>query len=96
MESIDEFQNGTANEKTYLAAMNAVRDLHKYVTKTEKAHKARKKSSVIVMIDGEEFFMEEYEDIRIAVRVTDNYAYCSDTGDFVGVWNEATRTLSEP
>ena len=96
IESIDDFQNGTANEQTYLSAMNALRDLHKYVAKTEKDRKASKKSSVIILIDGEEFFMEDYENIRLAVRVTDNYAYCADTGDFVGIWNEASRTLSEP
>lgn len=96
MEHIDDFQNGTANEQTYLSAMNALRDLHKYVAKTEKERrtsKASKKSSVIILIDGEEFFMEDYENIRLAVRVTDNYAYCADTGDFVGIWNEHTRTL---
>lgn len=96
MEHIDDFQNGTANEQTYLSAMNALRDLHKYVAKTEKERrtsKSSKKSSVIILIDGEEFFMEDYENIRLAVRVTDNYAYCADTGDFVGIWNEQTRTL---
>jgi hypothetical protein len=96
MEHIDDFQNGTANEHTYLSAMNALRDLHKYVAKTEKERrtsKSSKKSAVVILIDGEEFFMEDYENIRLAVRVTDNYAYCADTGDFVGIWNEQTRTL---
>ena len=96
MEHIDDFQNGTANEQTYLSAMNALRDLHKYVAKTEKERKtskASKKSSVIILIDGEEFLIEDYENIRLAVRVSDNYAYCADTGDFVGVWNEQTRRV---
>lgn len=110
---IDDFQNGTANEQTYLSAMNALRDLHSYVKKTEKAEKAEKEkqvsrtqaqaqsrsraraqnSSVVILIDGEEFFIEDFETIRIAVRVADNYAYSSDTGDFLGVWNQEMRTL---
>ena len=93
MQHIDDFQCGTANELTYLSAMNALRDLHAYVAKTEKAREATKKDSVIITIDGEEYFVESYQDKRIAVRFTDNHAYCSDTGDFVGLWNESTRTL---
>jgi hypothetical protein len=95
---IDDFQNGTANEQTYLLAMNALRDLHNYVQKTENAKNAKKvarNSSVIVLIDGEEFLIEDFETIRIAVRVSDNYAYSSDTGDFLGVWNEQSRTLQD-
>ena len=95
IEHIDAFQNGTANEQTYLTAMNALRDLHKYVKKTEKAKEVTRKSSVVVLIDGEEFFIEDFETIRIAVRVSDNYAYSSDTGDFLGVWNERLRTLQD-
>lgn len=95
MESIDAFQSGTANEQTYLTAMNALRDLHKYVKKTEKAKEITRKSSVMILIDGEEFFIEEFETIRIAVRVADNYAYSSDTGDFLGIWNEQMRTLED-
>jgi hypothetical protein len=92
---IDDFQNGTANEQTYLMAMNALRDLHKYVKKTEKAKEVTRKSSVVVLIDGEEFFIEDFETIRIAVRFSDNYAYSSDTGEFLGVWNEQLRTLQD-
>ena len=95
MGHIDAFQSGTANEMTYLTAMNALRDLHAYVKKTEKIQEAAKKSSVIITIDGEEFFVEDYYDTRIAIRFTDNYAYSSDTGDFVGIWNEETRTVDE-
>lgn len=95
MQHIDSFQNGTANEMTYLSAMNALRDLHAYVKKTEKIQEATNKSAVLITIDGEEFFVEEYQDVRIAIRFSDNYAFSSDTGDFVGVWNEETRTLSE-
>ena len=94
MEHIDAFQSGAANEMTYLSAMNALRDLHAYVKKTEKVQ-AVQKSSVIITIDGEEFFVEDYQNTRIAIRFTDNYAYSSDTGDFVGVWNESTRTVEE-
>jgi enterochelin esterase-like enzyme len=94
MEHLDAFQSGTANEMTYLSAMNALRDLHAYVKKTEKVQ-AVQKSSVIITIDGEEFFVEDYQNTRIAIRFTDNYAYSSDTGDFVGVWNESTRTVEE-
>ena len=93
MQHIDDFQCGTANELTYLSAMNALRDLHAYVAKTEKAREATKKDSVIITIDGEEYFVETHQERRIAVRITDNHAYCSDTGDFVGLWNESTRTL---
>ena len=92
---IDDFQNGTANEHTYLMAMNALRDLHGYVKKIEKAKEVTRKSAVVILIDGEEFFIEDFETIRIAVRVIDNYAYSSDTGDFLGVWNEVTRTLED-
>ena len=95
MEHVDTFQSGTANEMTYLSAMNALRDLHAYIKKTEKIQEAANKSSVIITIDGEEFFVEEYRNTRIAIRFTDNYAYSSDTGDFVGVWNEATRNVEE-
>lgn len=95
MEHIDTFQSGNANDMTYLSAMNALRDLHAYVKKTEKVHAVSQKSSVIITIDGEEFFVEDYQDTRIAIRFTDNYAYSSDTGDFVGVWNESTRTVEE-
>ena len=95
MGHIDAFQSGEANEMTYLSAMNALRDLHAYVMKTEKIKEAANKSSIIITIDGEEFFVEDYQDTRIAIRFTDNYAYSSDTGDFVGVWNEATRTVED-
>ena len=95
MEHVDTFQSGTANEMTYLLAMNALRDLHAYIKKTEKIQEAANKSSVIITIDGEEFFVEEYQGARIAIRFTDNYAYSSDTGDFVGVWNEITSTVEE-
>ena len=94
MEHIDTFQSGTANDMTYLSAMNALRDLHAYVKKTEKIQ-AAKKSSVIITLDGEEFFVEEYQNTRLAIRFTDNYAYSSDTGNFVGVWNEITSTVEE-
>jgi len=95
MEHIDSFQSGNANEMTYLSAMNALRDLHAYVKKTEKIQAVSQKSSVIITIDGEEFFVEEYQNTRLAIRFTDNYAYSSDTGDFFGVWNESTRTVEE-
>ena len=95
MGHVDAFQAGTANEMTYLSAMNALRDLHAFVKKAEKIQEASQKSSVIITIDGEEFFVEDYQDTRIAIRFTDNYAYSSDTGDFVGVWNEETRTVED-
>ena len=95
MGHIDAFQSGTANEMTYLSAVNALRDLHAYVKKTEKIQEAANKSSVIITIDGEEFFVEDYFDTRVAIRFTDNYAYSSNTGDFMGIWNEATRTIEE-
>ena len=95
MGHIDAFQSGEANEMTYLSAMNALRDLHAYVKKTEKIKEAANKSSVIITIDGEEFFVEDYHDTRIAIRFTDNYAYSSDTGDFMGIWNEATRIVED-
>ena len=92
MQHIESFQSGAANEMTYLSAMNALRDLHAYVKKAEKMQEA---AILLITIDGEEFFVEEYQDVRIAIRFSDNYAFSSDTGDFVGVWNEETRTLSE-
>ena len=92
MQHIDSFQSGTANEMTYLSAMNALRDLHAYVKKAEKMQEA---AILLITIDGEEFFVEEYQDVRIAIRFSDNYAFSSDTGDFIGVWNEETRTLTE-
>ena len=95
MQHIETFQSGAANEMTYLSAMNALRDLHAYVKKREKIQEAAQKSAVIITIDDEEFFVEDYQDARIAIRFSDNYAFSSDTGDFVGVWNEATRTLAE-
>lgn len=95
MQYIETFQSGAANEMTYISAMNALRDLHVYVKKTEKIQEATQKSAVLITIDGEEFFVEDYQDVRIAIRFSDNYAFSSDTGDFVGVWNEATRTLME-
>ena len=95
MGHIDAFQSGEANEMTYLSAMNALRDLHAYVKKTEKIQEAAKKSSVIITIDGEEFFVEDYYDTRVAIRFTDNYAYSSNTGEFIGVWNEITSTVEE-
>ena len=95
MGQIDAFQSGTANEMTYLSAANALRDLHAYIKKTEKIQEVSKKSSVIITIDGEEFFIEDYQGARIAIRFTDNYAFRSDTGAFVGVWNESTRTAEE-
>jgi hypothetical protein len=92
MQHIESFQSGAANEMTYLSAMNALRDLHAYVKKAEKMQEA---AILLVTIDGEEFFVEEYQDVRIAIRFSDNYAFSSDTGDFIGVWNEETRTLTE-
>ena len=97
MEYIDTFQSGNANEQTYISAMNALRDLHKYIKKTEKAQaqSVHQKSSVIITVDGEEFFVEDYQNIRIAIRFTDNYAYSSETGEFIGIWNESTRLVEE-
>jgi hypothetical protein len=94
MQHIDEFQSGKANEMTYLLAMNALRDLHAYVKNTEKVQDT-KKSAVVITIDGEEYFIESYQDKRIAIRFTDNCAYSSETGDYLGVWNEETRSLTE-
>ena len=94
MQHIETFQSGEANEMTYISAVNALRDLHAYIKKTEKVQDA-KKSSVIITIDGEEYFIESCQDKRIAVRITDNHAYSSETGDFLGVWNEETRSLTE-
>ena len=95
MQHIETFQSGKANEMTYLSAVNALRDLHAYIKKTEKVQEAAKKSAVIITIDGEEYFIESYQDKRIAIRFTDNCAYSSDTGDFLGVWDEETRSLTE-
>ena len=95
MEYIDTFQSGNANEQTYISAMNALLDLHKYIKKTEKAQSVSQKSSVIITVDGEEFFVEDYQNIRIAIRFTDNYAYSSETGEFIGIWNESTRLVEE-
>jgi hypothetical protein len=94
MQHIDEFQSGKANEMTYLSAMNALRDLHAYIKKTEKVQDT-KKSSVTITIDGEEYFIESYQDKRIAIRFADNCAYSSETGDFLGVWNEEIRSLTD-
>jgi hypothetical protein len=95
MQHIETFQSGKANEMTYLSAVNALRDLHAYIKKTEKVQEAAKKSAVIITIDGEEYFIESYQDKRIAIRFADNCAYSSDTGDYVGVWDEETRSLTE-
>ena len=95
MQHIDSFQSGTANEMTYLSAVNALRDLHAYVKKTEKIQEATNKSAVLITIDGEEFFVEDYYDTRVAIRFTDNYAYSSNTGEFMGIWNEATRIVED-
>lgn len=94
MQHIDTFQSGKANEMTYLSAMNALRDLHAFIKKTEKVQDT-KKSAVIITIDGEEYFIESYQDKRIAIRFTDNCAYSSETGDYLGVWNEETRSLTD-
>lgn len=95
MQHIDTFQSGKANEMTYLSAVNALRDLHAYIKKTEKVQEAAKKSAVIITIDGEEYFVESYQDKRIAIRFADNCAYSSETGDYVGIWDEETRSLTE-
>ena len=95
MQHIETFQSGEANEMTYLSAVNALRDLHAYIKKTEKVQEAAKKSAVIITIDGEEYFIESYQDKRIAIRFADNCAYSSDTGDYVGLWDEETRSLTE-
>lgn len=94
MQHIETFQSGEANEMTYLSAVNALRDLHAYIKKTEKVQDA-KKSAVIITIDGEEYFVESYQDKHIAIRFADNCAYSSDTGDYVGLWDEETRSLTE-
>jgi hypothetical protein len=104
---IDDFQSGTANEFTYISAMNALQDLHAFVKKTEKVQQHSRlgsaagnsdnvsSSEVMITIDGEEFFIKENEAERVAVRLTDNYAFNTDTGNFVGVWNYATRSVME-
>ena len=94
MQHIDTFQSGEANEQTYLSAMNALRDLHAYIKKTEKVQDS-KKSFVRITIEGEEYFLESYQDKRIAVRFSDNCAYSSETGDYVGLWNHDTRSVME-
>ena len=87
MGCIDTYQYGQANDSTYLRAANAIRDLHAFVHASEQSQRARRSSGVTIIIDGEEFTVQDYGNERIAVRSRDSAAFNSSTGDYIGTWN---------
>jgi hypothetical protein len=87
MGCIDTYQYGQANDSTYLRAANAIRDLHAFVHASEQSQRARRSSGVTIIIDGEEFTVQDYGNERIAVRSRDSAAFNSSTGDCIGIWN---------
>ena len=89
MGCIDTYQYGQANDSTYLRAANAIRDLHAFVhaSEQEETQRVRRSSGVTIIIDGEEFTVQDYGNKRIAVRSRDSAAFNSSTGDYIGIWN---------
>jgi hypothetical protein len=49
----------------------------------------------VVEIDGEKFWVEQYNGAKIIVRCSDNMAFDATTGDHLGEWDNKQKTVIE-
>jgi hypothetical protein len=49
----------------------------------------------VVEIDGEKFWVEQYNGAKIIVRCSDNMAFNASTGDHLGEWDNKQKTVIE-
>jgi hypothetical protein len=49
----------------------------------------------VVEIDGEKFWIEQYNGAKIIVRCSDNMAFNASTGDHLGEWDNKQKTVIE-
>ena len=49
----------------------------------------------VVEIDGEKFWVEQYNGAKIIVRCSDNMAFDASTGDHLGEWDNKQKTVIE-
>jgi outer membrane biosynthesis protein TonB len=62
------------------------------VTVKPKPAKAERK---VVEVDGENFWVEQYNSAKIIVRCEDNMAFDASTGDHLGEWDNKQKTVIE-
>ena len=62
------------------------------VVKAPKPAKAERK---VVEVDGEKFWVEQYNGAKIIVRCEDNMAFDASTGDHLGEWDNKHKTVIE-
>ena len=63
----------------------------KAVTKPKPAKAERK----VVEVDGEKFWIEQYNGAKIIVRCDDDMAFDASTGDHLGAWDNKQKTVIE-
>ena len=49
----------------------------------------------VVEIDGDKFWVEQYNGAKIIVRCSDNAAFAASSGDHLGVWDNKQKTVIE-
>ena len=57
--------------------------------------KPAKAERKVVEIDGEKFWIEQYNGAKIIVRCSDNMAFNASTGDHLGEWDNKQKTVIE-
>ena len=57
--------------------------------------KPAKAERKVVEIDGEKFWVEQYNGAKIIVRCSDNMAFDASTGDHLGEWDNKQKTVIE-
>ena len=70
----------------------AVASKPKLVAPKPKPAKVERK---VVEIDGEKFWVEQYNGAKIIVRCSDNMAFDASTGDHLGEWDNKQKTVIE-
>ena len=70
----------------------AVAPKPKLATPKPKLAKVERK---VVEIDGEKFWVEQYNGAKIIVRCSDNMAFDASTGDHLGEWDNKQKTVIE-
>ena len=57
--------------------------------------KPAKAERTVVEVDGEKFWVEQYNSAKIIVRCEDNMAFDASTGDHLGEWDNKQKTVIE-
>ncbi len=57
--------------------------------------KPAKAERKVVEVDGEKFWLEQYNSAKIIVRCEDNMAFDASTGDHLGEWDNKQKTVIE-